>query len=220
MSGKTAAIIGATGMIGQYLTGILAKDPYFETVRLLVRKPMPKPDNEKVEVKLVDFNDHESLQLALEGVDMIFSAIGTTQKKVKGNKDLYRKIDFDIPIRVAKICKENGCEKFLLVSSVGADSKSSTFYLKLKGEVEDALIATGLESIHIFQPSMLLGDRPDERSGESILQNSMKFISPILPKKYKAIHGNKLSQAMVNISKKDGRGVFRYTYKEIINYSM
>ena len=214
MSGKTAAILGATGMIGQYLVEGLLKDPAFETIRLIVRKPYANT-NPRIEVKLVDFKDRESLHVALESTDIVFAAVGTTQKKVKGNHELYRSIDFDIPVTAAQLCKETGCERFVIVSSVGADSKSKTFYLRLKGEIEDALVATGLPSLHIFQPSMLLGDRPDVRSGESILQSSMKFISPILPKRFRAIHGRDLAQAMIAASKKEEKGVFRYTYAAI-----
>ena len=97
MSEKTAAILGSTGMIGNYLLELVLTDEYFSTVRVLVRRPVQKKID-RMEVKLVDFNDAESFKLALEGCDTIFSCIGTTQKNVKGNNELYRKIDFDIPV--------------------------------------------------------------------------------------------------------------------------
>lgn len=217
MSEKTAVIIGATGMIGTYLQELLLKDDYFSTVRIVVRRPLPKT-NPKMEVKLVDFADAESLKLALEESDAVFCCIGTTQKNVKGDKELYRKIDFDIPVKTARFAKEAGCEKFIIVSSVGANSRSKTFYLKLKGEVEDALQHAGLRAVHIMQPSMLLGDRKEHRSGEKILQSSMKFISGLLGgslRKYKAIHGRTVAAAMLNAAKKEDPGFFRYTYDKI-----
>jgi len=217
MSEKTAVIIGATGMIGTYLQELLLKDDYFSTVRIVVRRPLPKTDP-KMEVKLVDFADAESLKLALEESDAVFCCIGTTQKNVKGDKELYRKIDFDIPVKTARFAKEAGCEKIIIVSSVGADSRSKTFYLKLKGEVEDALQHAGLRAVHIMQPSMLLGDRKEHRSGEKILQSSMKFISGLLGgslRKYKAIHGRTVAAAMLNAAKKEDPGFFRYTYDKI-----
>src|SRR5688572_6618877 len=158
MSGKIASIIGATGMIGSYLVEELLKDDYFDTCRVIVRRIYQKTDP-KMEVKLVDFNDPESLKLALEGSDTVFCCIGTTQKNVKGDNDMYRKIDFDIPARVARFAKEAGCEKFIIITSVGADRHSNTFYLKLKGELENAIHSIGLDTVHIMQPSMLLGDR-------------------------------------------------------------
>src|ERR1700742_728155 len=112
MSGKTAAVIGGTGMVGNYLLQALADDDYFETVRVIVRRPFVKT-SDKQEIKLVDFNDYESVKLAIDGSDVLFCAIGTTQKDVKGDKPAYRKIDFDIPVKAARCCKETGCETFI-----------------------------------------------------------------------------------------------------------
>lgn len=217
MSGKTATILGSTGMIGSYLLDLLLTDDYFETVRILVRSPKSKTDP-KMEVKLVNYNDPESVKLALEGTDVIFCSIGTTQKNVKGDKELYRKIDFDIPLNAARWGKEAGCKKMIIVSSIGANSKSNTFYLRLKGELEDALQSVGMETIHIMQPSMLLGERVEHRRAEKIWQGVMKIISPLFINgmtKYKAIHGKTVAIAMMNAAKKEGTGFFRYTYNGI-----
>lgn len=214
MSEKTAAIIGSTGMIGTYLTQLLIKDDYFSTVRLIVRKPLEK-NHPKIEIKLVDFNDAESLKLALEGTDALFCCIGTTQKNVKGDKELYRKIDFDIPVNSARFAKEAGCETMAIVSAVGANSKTGNFYLKLKGEVEDALQTTGLGSVYIMQPCMLLGDRKENRPMERVFQVASKLVAGILPSKYKPIHGKTVAAAMLNAAKKGQEGYFKYTYKGI-----
>ena len=217
MSGKTAAVIGATGMIGNYLLGLLLKDEAFSAVRVVVRRPYPKT-GPKTEIKLVDFDDAESVKLALEGTDVLFCCIGTTQKNVKGDKELYRKIDYGIPVRAARFAKEAGCETLAIVSSVGADSRSSTFYLKLKGEVEEAIQSIGIRSVHVMQPSMLLGERQENRPLEKVLQASMKFISGVLGgswRKYRAIHGKTVAAAMLNAAKQNKEGFFRYTYDGI-----
>jgi uncharacterized protein YbjT (DUF2867 family) len=222
MSERTAAIIGVTGMVGNYLLELVLKDSYFSTVRLLVRRPYEKT-NPKIEVKLVDFNDAESFKLALEGTDVIFSCVGTTQKNVKGDTELYRKIDFDIPLNAARFGKDTGCEKFILVSSVGADSHSRTFYLRLKGELENAIQSIGLGTVHVMQPSVLLGNRKENRGGETLLQGTMKLTSILFIgslRKYKAIHGQTVAAAMLNAAKKDGKGFFRYAYdgiKELVD---
>src|SRR6185436_7972134 len=124
----TATLVGATGLIGSYLLEALLDDPYFDTVRILIRRPTDIT-HPKLEKKIVDFNDSDSLLVALSNSAVVFCAIGTTQKKVKGDKEAYRKIDFDIPVKLARFCKMSGCEKFILVSSVGANSKSSNFYI-------------------------------------------------------------------------------------------
>lgn len=218
MSEKTATILGATGMTGNYLLGILLKDPYFDTVRVIVRRPYPKSDP-KMEVKLVDFNDAESFKLALEGTDALFCCIGTTRAKVKGDLALYRKIDYDIPVKAARFCKEVGCEKYIIMSSIGANSRKGNFYLKLKGEVEDALQTSGLAIVHIMNPSMLLGDRKEQRPGERIAQSSMRLVSGLLMgswRKYRAIHAKTVAAAMANVAKKEEKGFFRYTYDAIV----
>ena len=201
-------------MIGTYLTELLLQDDYFSTVRLIVRRPIEK-SHPKIEIKLVDFNDAESLKLALEGTDALFCCIGTTNKNVKGDKELYRKIDYDIPVNSARFGKEVGCETLAIVSAIGANSKSGTFYLKLKGEVEDTLQTAGLHSVYIMQPCMLLGDRKENRPMERVFQVASKVVAGILPAKYKPIHGKTVAAAMFNAVKKGQAGYFKYTYNGI-----
>ena len=218
MNGKTATIIGVTGMIGGYLYELLKKDNSFDTIRLIVRRPIPK-DDPRTEIKLVDFADAESLQLAIDGSDVVFATVGTTQKKVKGDKEAYRKVDYDIPVKAAQFCKATGCETFVLVSAIGANSKSSNFYLKLKGEIEEAIKAVGLRSVHIMQPSMLMGDRKESRPGEKIAAAIMPRLSFLIPSKYRAIDAEKVAEAMLRTGKENSNGVFVYRYKEIIDLS-
>ena len=138
----TATLVGATGLIGSHLLQELLNDPYFDTVRILIRRPIDIT-HPKLEKKIVDFNDSDSLLVALSNSDVVFCAIGSTMKKVKGDKDAYRKIDFEIPVNLARFCKMTGCEKFILVSSAGANSKSMNFYQRLKGETDEAVKEAG-----------------------------------------------------------------------------
>jgi uncharacterized protein YbjT (DUF2867 family) len=214
-----ATVIGATGLIGGYLLEELLQDDYYDTVRILIRRPI-ELTHPKLEKKLINFTDAESFRLALEGSDVVFCAIGTTQKKVKGDKEAYRKVDYDITVNAARFCKLNGCETFIFVSSVGADSKSNNFYLHLKGEVEDAVKAVGLKSVHIMRPSVLLGDRKEFRLGEKISKGIMLAFSFLIPSKYKPIHGRDVAMAMVNVAKVEKDGGFVYDYKGIIALSI
>lgn len=149
-----ATLIGATGLIGSHLLNLLLADEYFDSVRILIRRPM-EFTHPKLEKKLVDFSDMESFRLALEDSNVVFCAIGTTQRKVKGDKEAYRKIDYDITVNAARFCKLNGCETFVFVSSVGANSKSNNFYLKLKGEIEEAVKKCGTD-ICIYHAALLI----------------------------------------------------------------
>ena len=200
----TATIIGATGLIGGYLLEELLQDNYYDTVRILIRRPLLRQAQDfthpKLEKKLVDFADTENFRLALEGSDVVFCAIGTTQKKVKGDKEAYRKVDYDITVNAAKFCKLNGCETFVFVSSVGANSKSNNFYLKLKGEIEDAVKVVGLKSVHIMRPSFLIGNRKEFRLSEKIAQWVMPMFSFLLPKKYRPVKAKDVAREMVEIA--------------------
>src|SRR6187401_1012892 len=203
----TATLVGATGLIGSYLLEELLNDPWFDTVRILIRRPMDITHS-KLEKKIVDFNDSDSLLVALSNSDVLFCAIGSTMKKVKGDKDAYRKIDFDIPVKLARFCKMTGCEKFILVSSAGANSKSRNFYQRLKGETDNAVKEFGPKTIHILRPSLLLGERKEFRFGENIGKAVMTSLSFLIPEKYKAIQGKDVAKVMIALAKKNEEGFF------------
>ena len=214
----TATLVGATGLIGSYLLQELLNDSYFDTVRILIRRPIDITHT-KLEKKIIDFNDSDSLLVAISNSDVLFCAIGSTMKKVKGDKEAYRKIDFEIPVKLARFCKTTGCEKFILVSSAGANSKSSNFYQRLKGETDEAIKETGLKTIHIMRPSLLLGERKEFRLGENIGKALMTSLSFLIPDKYKAIQGKDVAKVMIALSKKNKEGIFVHENSEIRNFS-
>lgn len=197
-----ATIIGATGLIGGHLLDMLLNDASFTTVRILIRRPLAI-SHSKLEKNLVDFNDMESFRLALEGTDVIFCCIGTTMKKMKGDQAAYRKVDYDIAVNAAKLGKAKGCEKFVLVSAVGADSKSRNFYLRLKGETEEAVHHSGIESVYILRPSLLIGNRKEFRAGEKLATWLMPLFSFLLPAKYKPVKASDVARAMITAIKTD-----------------
>jgi uncharacterized protein YbjT (DUF2867 family) len=218
MPGKIATVIGSTGLIGSNLIQLLKEDKYYDSVRALVRRPV-QFNHSKVEMKLVNFDDHESVKLAIDSSHSVFCAVGTTQKKVRGDKASYRKVDYDIPVNAARFCSETGCRNYLLVSSVSADSKSNNFYLKLKGEVEDAVENFSIPNISIFRPSMLVGDRKEFRLGEKIAQPLMNLFGFMLIgkwEKYHSIDAMSVARAMVQASRDNNRGVSIYDYEAIL----
>lgn len=206
---RRATLIGSTGLIGSYLTGILLEDEYFDKVRIIVRRPVER-NHPKLEVSIIDFEDREAFRKAIERSDAVFSAIGTTQQKVKGDAAAYRKIDFEITVNAADLARQTGCPAFLFVSSVGADPHARNFYLRLKGEIEEAVIKKGPSSISIFRPSMLMGERKERRMGEAIGKVLMQAFSFLIPTRYKIIHAEKVALAMVKASKTEGNGVHYY----------
>ena len=217
MPQKTATVIGSTGLIGGYLIDYLQTNEAYSTIRALVRRPVSFKQS-KVEMKLVSFDDHESVKLAIDGSDDVFCAVGTTNKKVKGDKGAYRKIDYNIPVNAARFCSETGCRNFLLVSSVGANSNSNNFYLKLKGEVEDEVQKFPIPVISFFRPSILLGKRSEFRFGEKIGQSLISFFAFLLigkREKYRPVEAELVAKAMVQAAIESKPGITIYEFEAI-----
>ena len=215
MSHKTTALIGSTGLIGSHLLKLLQNDDHFSEIRVLVRRPVAI-NHPKVKVLVIDFEDATAFRKGFAGCDAVFVSVGTTQKKVKGDKTAYRKVDYDIPVNAARFCAETGCKSFLLVSSVGADSHSRNFYLKLKGEVEDEINRQNIPSISIFRPSMLLGKRNESRPMETIAQLISKPMSALFPSKYKPIKAGDVARAMIAASHQNETGFHIFHYREMM----
>jgi uncharacterized protein YbjT (DUF2867 family) len=209
-----ATIIGATGLIGNHLLHILLKDDHFTSVRLIVRKPLSL-EHQKISVAVIDFADENALKNAIAGSDAVFCAVGTTNRKVRGDKAAYRKVDYDIPVNAAKHCSATNCQRFLLVSSVGANIKSGAFYVRLKGEVEDAVRGMEIPAVSIFRPSLLLGRRVEFRFAESMAQTMMKTLSFLLPSDYKPIDARDVAGAMAAASKQNVQGFRIFHFNEM-----
>jgi uncharacterized protein YbjT (DUF2867 family) len=214
MEKKNVAIIGATGSIGHQLLTLLLKDTHFADIYVITRRDLMFED-ERVKNIVIDFSDQAAFKKALSFCDVVFCSVGTTQKQVNGDKVAYRKIDVDIPKKAAQFCEENGGTTFLLVSSVGADSKSGNFYLALKGEVEDYVVKRNIPSITIFRPSLLLGNRKEFRVGEIISTLFMKPLAFLVPSIYKPIEAAKVAKSMYQAAVSNRPGVHIYHFAEM-----
>src|ERR1700712_2234235 len=128
-----AILIGATGLVGGLLLERLLNDPAFTQIKLISRSTAGL-QHPRLEEVLVDFDDDTQFKNAFTPADVLFCCIGTTLQKVKGNKALYRKIDFDIPVKAATYGAGQHISTYVLISSVGANASSKNFYLRLKGE--------------------------------------------------------------------------------------
>jgi len=210
-----AVIIGATGLIGSHIWSGLKAEESVRSIKLISRRDIPVHDN-KTELAVIDFEDLSAYKNALKGADWVFCAVGTTRKKVDGDQKKYRKVDYDIPVNAARFAAHSGVQYFGLVSSVGADSSSRSFYLKLKGEVEEYVSKESIPSINIFRPSMLLGDRSEFRLGELIGKILMVPFSFLIPSKYKPVKGRTVARAMIQAASLLQEGFHVYHYNKIL----
>ena len=226
---RTAIILGASGLVGSELLKQLLDDKNvfgasasigetsgqelntsFEKIKVFVRKPLAVA-HPKFEQIIVDFDSIGNYSHAIKG-DVLFCCLGTTIATA-GSKDAFIKVDHTYPLEFAKIAKQNGLKKILLISSLGADKTASNFYLKVKGDIEWALEQLKFESLIILRPSLLLGDRNEFRFGEVTGKLVMKLFSFAFMgklKKYKAIQASDVAKAMVKLAKlkTEGSAIF------------
>ena len=207
---KTALVFGATGLVGQHLVHFLLLHPAYEKVVVFVRKPIPE-EHPKLVQHVVDFDRPESFRQLIKGDDL-FCCLGTTMGKA-GSKEAFFKVDFTYAFEAAGMGAKNGVNQLLLVSSVGADPESLFFYNKVKGQLEEAVQQLNLWGIHIFRPSVLLGERNENRWGEEIAGKLGKVIDRFtggLLTKYRPIEADVVAKAMVHAAQGLQPGVHFY----------
>lgn len=196
---KKAILIGATGLIGKALIGQLTNDTDYSEILLIARK---KIENLPAKFKLiqVNFDEIEKYKSEITG-DVLFSTLGTTLKTA-GSKEAQYKIDFDYQFNVAKIASDNGVKNLVLLSSAGANSKSSIFYSRMKGELDEAVQNLKFDHVSIIRPSMLVGKRGEFRLSEKIV-TPLAYIVNIIPfaRKYRPIKDSIVARAMINAVK-------------------
>lgn len=210
-----ALVLGASGLIGGELIQLLLKDNAIKKVKIIVRNHLPIV-HDKLEQIYADYTTIEGQKEKLKS-DVVYCCIGTTKQKTP-NLNQYYQIDHDYPVLLGKLCLEHGAKCFNLVSSLGANTYSSVFYTKTKGETERDILALDFESIHIYRPSLLTGKRLEKRGLERILYWIMKFVNPILfgsLKKYQSISATTVAIAMHKQSKLNNKGQFIYQSDKI-----
>jgi len=203
-----AVIAGASGLIGSELLQILLKENSYDEVLILVRRELPIQHKKLVQL-VVDFDQLDKFKHIING-HAIFCCLGSTKSKTPSQR-MYRKVDHDYPVKLAQIALEHNTPQYHLVSAIGADFKSLTYYNKLKGETENDVQAIGLPCLHIYRPSLLTGDRKEYRFAEKVATAVMTVVNPVLIgplKKYRSIPAATVARAMYNQSLKQGEGVY------------
>lgn len=206
---RKAVVAGATGLVGKELVRQLLEDEAYGSVVILVRRKTglahPKLTESIVDYRALAGGDEQAVQaLDLAGAD-VFCALGTTIKKA-GTQEAFREVDYDYPLALGRLAKEQGAARFLIVTAIGANPASRIFYSRVKGEVEEALRALNLPALDLFRPSLLLGKREEFRLGERLAALFMPWLSGLLGK-YRPVHGRTVAAAMIQAAKSGEPGV-------------
>ena len=195
MTNRIAIIAGATGLVGGGLLAGLLADPGVAALHSIGRKALPM-QHPKLTGHVVDF----AALPALPPADEVYLALGTTIK-VAGSQEAFRAVDFDANLAVAKAALAAGAKRVGLVSAMGADSRSSVFYSRVKGELEDALAQLAFEGLVIARPSMLVGNRDalgqPTRRGEIWATQVSEVLGFLIPANYKPIAADAVAKALL-----------------------
>lgn len=207
---KIAIVAGASGLIGSHLVRLLLEDTNYGEVVTIGRTKL-NLDHEKLTQVSFDFSNKNSFD-ELPQADALFCCLGTTIKKA-GSRANFKLVDYHFPLQLGEWGKRKGVNAFHIVSSLGANPKSAVFYSKVKGEIEEALSQLNYPSLFIYQPSLLLGERKENRLGEKVAKVLMKITAPFMLgglSKYKPIESKTVAKAMLLQSNKklEGKNVY------------
>ena len=212
---RRAIVFGSSGFVGSYLLRALLDSPDYDRVTAIARKPLAI-SHAKLNVLIGDYHTLPDLRPEIRGDDL-FITLGTTRKNSPNQAEYYQ-VDHDYPVLAARISKDNGVKSVFVVTAVGADPGSAFFYTRTKGEVERDLIQLDFEHTHIFRPSMLMGNRREERPLEKTLIGIWRWLNPLLVGKadrYRGITGEMLAAAIVNSARNQSDKVKIYHWREM-----
>ncbi len=206
-------VLGATGLVGRHLVAQLVDAPHISKVIIITRRPIAL-SSDKLVVYQLNFDTINEYGNRFAG-DILFSCLGTTRNKA-GSIAAQRKVDLDLQYQCAQIAFNQGVSELFLVSSSGANSESQNAYLQMKGELEEKIGDLGFNTLNIFQPSLLLGERKEFRAGERIASAMLPLLCKIPTlSKYRPIHAAEVARKMVQVSRTDSDGVNIYRLDDV-----
>jgi uncharacterized protein YbjT (DUF2867 family) len=216
---RTALLVGATGLVGGHLLDLVLANPAYGHLTALVRRPLSRTAD-KLTQRVVDF-EHLPESSGDWQADDVFLCLGTTIA-VAGSQEKFRRVDHDYTVETARLARDRGAARLGLISSVGAAEGVSSFYLRVKGETERDVSALGYESVEVFRPSLLVGDRTEKRRGEAAGIAVTRAVSWAMVgglRAYRPIQAERVAAAMVRavLQAKPGRHV--HSYDELISLS-
>ncbi|MFJ8210253.1 NAD(P)H-binding protein [Streptomyces sp. NPDC096033] len=212
---RSALLVGATGLVGGQLLARLLRDPRYDRVTVLARRPLGL-EHPRLDARVVDFAGLEGDELP--GVTDVYGALGTTIRQA-GSQEAFREVDQHHTVRVAALARDAGAERIAVVSSVGAGSGSRAFYLRVKGDMEAEVTALGYRQTAFFRPSFILGRRPSHRPGEGLGGSAATVLAPLLAgpaRPYRPVPAGRLAAAMIAALAEDRPGVRVLTHDDFL----
>lgn len=209
LSSRSVVMLGATGAVGNHVALTLASLPAVERLTLLGRRPANNVVGDAVSQSVVDIFDPDSYGSLAEGHRAAVCALGVGQPS-KMSKEKFVRIDRDAVIDFATVCKHSGVEHFELLSSIGVNAESKSFYLRSKGQLEASLKSLKFKRLSLFHPSMIM--TPTNRYGlsQAITLKAMPLVNPLLMgslRKFRGIPVHRLGQAMAMNIIEPGEGL-------------
>jgi uncharacterized protein YbjT (DUF2867 family) len=221
--GKTALIVGSSGLVGNELLHLLLWGMEYDKVTALVRRPLGVK-HPKLEQVICNFDQLEDADNYFN-VDDVFSCLGTTIKKAKTKEKMY-KIDVEYTLAVATLAQKKEVKHFLYISSMNANIHSSLWYSRMKGKLEEEIKHIPFNILSIFRPSLLLGNRSEFRLGERVAEKLFHILTFLFPSSWKsrvAIEAKLVAEAMYQVAQLDNTGVLTYSsnlIEEIATHSI
>lgn len=207
---RVALLAGASGLTGGYALDALLQAPDFGRVIAVTRRPLAR-EHPRLANRIVQFDRLET-QLQGAACDVALCCLGTTIARA-GSRDNFREVDVDYVLAFARAALAARAERFIVMSSAGADPRSRNFYLRTKGEMEEELEAIGFASLDILQPGLLLGLRHEMRPLELAAMAFMPLVNPFLVGRravYRGVSARTVAAAMVGATRSGRKGVQRY----------
>ena len=204
---KTALLAGATGLIGSQLLPLLLASERYAKVIVVGRRLVPTIHPKLVQV-VTELDKLPEVRLQLIADD-VYCCLGTTMRQA-GSREAFYQVDYLYVVTLAALAAGNFAAQFLVVSSLGADASSAVYYSRVKGEMEAAVRQAPFRAIHLFRPSLLLGERAAPRLGERIGAALLGAVRPLLRGpwlKFRAVAAAEVAAAMLRAAEADGSGV-------------
>ncbi|MGB5944379.1 MAG: NAD(P)H-binding protein [Leeuwenhoekiella sp.] len=198
--GKTAIILGITGVTGTALTEQLFKDQDYDTVVSFHRRKSGLA-HPKLEEHIVDPTKLTTFAPSVKA-DVLFCCVGTTMAKA-GSKAAFKKVDYDIPLQGAHYCVQHGINNLIVISAMGANKDSRIFYNQVKGEMEEDISQLDIPKTYFVRPALLDSDRTEKRTAERIAIKGFRILNKMLVgplKKYRSIKAVTVASAMGSIA--------------------